>query len=820
MAHRIYTYNVDSTTLDEFPHYLGEWNYEIPELLLPLFSGNPRSKGKALVFDKESGISMLRSFYDLLGEHYRLTYKKVFYEPVNKMFEILNELPYDTFVMNARDVFNMSEEKHSDQAKDWVLEIKEKSKLYQKAIHNRDLAKLERALFSRHGYDSFLELLETDWVKYGLGYWNEELCKNPSEVYEVNGLWGLKSYKGDILAPPVYEEIFEANEDGVAVVQKNGKFGYLSNDGKTLIECVYDDANDAYFIEEKNYGPVFIGNKAGLLDITTTELIISCEYDELELLIYTGLFNAKKDEVYCVINIKGKQVVADHSDKPFHYDYSGLLYRHLKGTSKRAYYSLDGIFMGEYPEDVLSAISNGFYFAKPNKFQKKTNIIKPDGTLLDEEIDLVMALGDYGYTSFAYRKDKEWFVYDIQSGEFRLKEYKIVNIHRDWFTQYMRDVFMISDGKGWGLYQSARDRWLLPLSEAHKKVESCKLEVFRITTDRGMFYYDQKSDAHSAIYDYICEGIDYTEDLLCLFKGNEMFILDIERRLHQVSDYQMGAVFSKKYNLRGKDLQFFINFYNQWVEQKGSGYEEYFDDKTLTERAEEYVKEGNIQEAVRLYAIGVSRGNADMMVELGYIYAHDDYPEFYDLSKALTLYEKASLQGQPVAWNNLGYHYQQGIGYPQDIRKALQCFKKSAELGDGLAMQNLGLLYFYGDYVLKDYDKALEYYQQAEKKLYFNPDKIAEIYYQQSDYANLQRYLRKDTENTYSNIYYGILFDEGLGVKPNPKKAIKHFENALAYSTYDHALRRLLYYYKEDPAFADPEKYQYWKRYGEENDME
>ncbi|WP_128572297.1 SEL1-like repeat protein [Chryseobacterium sp. P1-3] len=89
-----------------------------------------------------------------------------------------------------------------------------------------------------------------------------------------------------------------------------------------------------------------------------------------------------------------------------------------------------------------------------------------------------------------------------------------------------------------------------------------------------------------------------------------------------------------------------------------------------------------------------------------------------------------------------------------------------------------------------------------------------------SDYDNLQRYLRKDKENTYSNIYYGIMYDEGLGVKMNSKKAIKYYEKSLEYGYYTTALSRLLYFYKEDPVFTDPEKYQYWKRFGEENDME
>ena len=43
------------------------------------------------------------------------------------MFEFLEGLPYDSFVLNATDVFNMNEEKHKVQAKEWLVEIQQKA---------------------------------------------------------------------------------------------------------------------------------------------------------------------------------------------------------------------------------------------------------------------------------------------------------------------------------------------------------------------------------------------------------------------------------------------------------------------------------------------------------------------------------------------------------------------------------------------------------------------------------------------------------------------------------------------------------------------
>lgn len=146
MAHRIYVYNIDTDTKEMFPFELAEWNYNIPPLMVLLFSHNIRSKGVYLYANKEEGILNLRRFYDLLGEIYQLQYKKVFHEPVNHMVSFLENLPYDTFKIDATDVFNMNEDKHSQQAKEWVLEIQEQTEWFEQAIREQNLAPLQSFL--------------------------------------------------------------------------------------------------------------------------------------------------------------------------------------------------------------------------------------------------------------------------------------------------------------------------------------------------------------------------------------------------------------------------------------------------------------------------------------------------------------------------------------------------------------------------------------------------------------------------------------------------------------------------------------------------
>lgn len=156
-----------------------------------------------------------------------------------------------------------------------------------------------------------------------------------------------------------------------------------------------------------------------------------------------------------------------------------------------------------------------------------------------------------------------------------------------------------------------------------------------------------------------------------------------------------------------------------------------------------------------------------MMFELGSIYTMDE--QFQNIPLGITYYEKAAMEDSAAAWNDIGYLYQNGTGYPKDIERARFAYQKAAELGDGLALVNLGDLYFYG-HVEQDYDLALDYYKKAEKKRHFKVENVAEIYYQKKDYTNLLRYLRKDYGDTFSAIYYGILYDHGYGVNQNAKK--------------------------------------------------
>jgi len=822
MAHRIYIYNVNLKTKETYSSFLAEWNYEIPILILPLFSANIRSKGSQLYANKEDGIARLRYFYALLADRYQLHYKKRYYEPVNRMFEFLEALPFDTFQIDGRDVFNMNAEKDTLQAKDWAEEIKMKALLYEQAVDEQSLDPLNQ-LVEESGYASFLDALQTGWIDYGLGLWAEELLQEKgAEVFEEGGKQGLKDAKGDLLIPAVYDEIFEFNEQGVAVVERNGQYGYIHASGAELVPCQYREAFDARHINGNNYAEVEVSGKRGILHIDTKQLSIPAIYDELDWIAY-GFLNARQGDGHLLLSVEGRLIIPDPAPESFVYDYNKLFYSRQKGTIKRRYYRMDGQYLGTFLEGSLEPLANQYFWIKPNKLQPKIAVIKPDGTVLEEGIDRIIVLDDY--RSIAYLKNKRWQIYSLEQGIFRLMDSLIDKVGVDSIQQHRKDIFVVGCSQGQGIYDAHRGEWLLEPAIDHLKIEHCFLDFMRIHCPQGMYYFDTKLNFCSELYDYICSPFHYpapeaiSGELLLLFKGDKLFRLDMQRNIVEIPETEFGYLYTERYQLQGRDQSYFVQFYQAWTKRKGEGYEQYFDNDTLLEKGKKLDAEGKVSEAIRLLTIAADRGSADSQYFLGNIYTDADY-EGMDIAKGKSFYEQAMAQNHAQAWNNWAFLYATAHGVEFDIAKALKGYQQAAALGEAQAMSNLGNWYYEGVYVEQDHALALDYFKQAEKAGIPNDAQMAEIYYQRQDYTNLLRYLKRDTANQFAAIYYGILYEEGLGVKQSLPKAIRYYEQANEQNVYAYAVNRLLQLYAAHGAAANTDKYEFWLHFAKENAVE
>ncbi len=86
-----------------------------------------------------------------------------------------------------------------------------------------------------------------------------------------------------------------------------------------------------------------------------------------------------------------------------------------------------------------------------------------------------------------------------------------------------------------------------------------------------------------------------------------------------------------------------------------------------------------------------------------------------DYATALEMWRKRADEGDAVAQNYLGVHYQLGLGVQQDNAEAAKWYERSAENGNPDAQRNLGTMYYQGHGVPQDNGLAYGWYYVASK---------------------------------------------------------------------------------------------------------
>ena len=85
-----------------------------------------------------------------------------------------------------------------------------------------------------------------------------------------------------------------------------------------------------------------------------------------------------------------------------------------------------------------------------------------------------------------------------------------------------------------------------------------------------------------------------------------------------------------------------------------------------------------------------------------------------DYNAAFMMYERSARHGHSLAYNNLGFCYEYGIGADIDLKRALDCYFISAEGGSPIAVYNVGQFYEEGKGpVQKDLKKAKEFFEKS-----------------------------------------------------------------------------------------------------------
>lgn len=131
----------------------------------------------------------------------------------------------------------------------------------------------------------------------------------------------------------------------------------------------------------------------------------------------------------------------------------------------------------------------------------------------------------------------------------------------------------------------------------------------------------------------------------------------------------------------------FLNF--SFIKKPLSLFSSDEEEPTQSDSTEPQIKETPLQRQIR----HANEGNVDAQLALGYMYLYGENGVEKDFEQAFKFYEMAALQKNPIALNNLGSLYFNGIGTERNYLKAAQMFSDAAQNGSDDAAVNLAFIY-------------------------------------------------------------------------------------------------------------------------------
>lgn len=120
---------------------------------------------------------------------------------------------------------------------------------------------------------------------------------------ERDGKWGFINEAGEEVIPCIYDEVW-AFSRGLVRVQLKGKWGFINNEGEEIIPCIFDYMG---FMDEVGVATVELNGKYGYYNKDGQE-VVPCIYDSAHDFC-EGLALVMKNDLFGFINPTGKEVI-------------------------------------------------------------------------------------------------------------------------------------------------------------------------------------------------------------------------------------------------------------------------------------------------------------------------------------------------------------------------------------------------------------------------------------------------------------------------------------------------------------------------------
>ena len=210
----------------------------------------------------------------------------------------------------------------------------------------------------------------------------------------------------------------------------------------------------------------------------------------------------------------------------------------------------------------------------------------------------------------------------------------------------------------------------------------------------------------------------------------------------------------------------------------------FFSGKEDAETAEDDGKKETFAEKSERMA---QEGDVEAQMNLAYMYLYGVNGVETDYEKSAKYYAMAAEQDNPIALNNLGSLYFNGIGVSKDIRTALGLFQKSADLGNENAALNLAFIYLSGG--KKDAERnrrAVDLLQKAQAKSHIAQFMLGYAYYQgfvvpqnyEKAFALIKKAASAESQIDEAQLLLAQMYQEGFGTVQNYQNALDSYRSA------------------------------------------
>ena len=200
--------------------------------------------------------------------------------------------------------------------------------------------------------------------------------------------------------------------------------------------------------------------------------------------------------------------------------------------------------------------------------------------------------------------------------------------------------------------------------------------------------------------------------------------------------------------------------------------------------------EKKFREAAPLLRRACDEGNSEACNGIGYAHYTAEGVD-WDVTAAMTAYEKACSLGLPVGCANMGELAFYGIGVAQDYVKSLEYYQQSCTPTDPVGCARVGHFYEKGFGVDVDLVRAEKEYKRGCETGYLPAEAcrwLAEMYRSSgkgtsSEIAKLtqkaQDYAKEiAATNPYGKLLLGLMYRDGFSVVKDPQKATELFQEA------------------------------------------